>query len=289
MNAGDELRLRFPEAPPPAARAGPRLRRRRRRLGEGRRLQHDASRGPSCRCRRTPAAATTRRRGGSRTIPSIASTRTTSPEYHTRYVTLGRRPRRASRWRRTQPPAVRRDHDTATPGSPSSLYLRRAAARRRSSSAASASRPARPPPSGDADPLAQLRLPLTESAKAAGLDFVHEAPTLDPKLAHIMPQVASMGAAVSVVDFDRDGWPDLYVTNSEEGSRNRLFRNRGRRHVRRRRRAARRRRPQSARDRRLDGRGLGRLRQRRLRGSVPLSLGPPGALSQRRRAAASRA
>ena len=34
---------------------------------------------------------------------------------------------------------------------------------------------------------------LTESAKAAGLDFVHEAPTLDPKLAHIMPQVSVDG------------------------------------------------------------------------------------------------
>jgi hypothetical protein len=75
--------------------------------------------------------------------------------------------------------------------------------------------------------LTQYGFRLTESAKAAGLEFVHDAPTLDPKLAHIMPQVASMGAAVSVVDVDRDGLPDLYVTDSKEGSRNRLFRNRG--------------------------------------------------------------
>jgi enediyne biosynthesis protein E4 len=68
---------------------------------------------------------------------------------------------------------------------------------------------------------------LTESAKAAGLDFVHEVPTLDRKLEHIMPQISAMGAAVSVVDFDRDGHQDLYVTNSKEGSKNRLYRNRG--------------------------------------------------------------
>ena len=80
---------------------------------------------------------------------------------------------------------------------------------------------------GSTNPLIQYGFRLTESAKAAGLEFVHAAPTLDPKLAHIMPQVASMGAAVSVVDVDRDGLPDLYVTDSKEGSNNRLFRNRG--------------------------------------------------------------
>ena len=68
---------------------------------------------------------------------------------------------------------------------------------------------------------------MTESAKAAGLDFVHEAPTLDPKLAHIMPQVASMGAAVSVVDFDRDGHAGPLRDQQPEGSQNRLYRNRG--------------------------------------------------------------
>src|SRR5262245_25615627 len=64
-----------------------------------------------------------------------------------------------------------------------------------------------------------------ESAKASGIDFTHVAPVLDPKLNHIMPQVASMGAAVSVVDFDRDGWQDIYFTSSGEGSANRLYRN----------------------------------------------------------------
>ncbi len=73
----------------------------------------------------------------------------------------------------------------------------------------------------------QFGFRFAEQSAAAGLRHQHEGPTLDPQLAHIMPQIASMGAAVSVTDFDRDGWPDLYVTNSREGSRNRLFRNRG--------------------------------------------------------------
>ena len=68
---------------------------------------------------------------------------------------------------------------------------------------------------------------LEEVSKAAGINFTHAAPRLDPKLDHIMPQVASMGAGVSVVDFDRDGWQDLYATNSGEGSQNALYRNNG--------------------------------------------------------------
>src|SRR5258705_134046 len=68
---------------------------------------------------------------------------------------------------------------------------------------------------------------LQESSKKAGIDFVHQAPTLDAKLEHIMPIVNSMGASVSVVDFDHDGLLDFYVVNSGEGSKNRLYRNRG--------------------------------------------------------------
>ena len=68
---------------------------------------------------------------------------------------------------------------------------------------------------------------LEEVAQASGISFVHQAPTLDPQLDHIMPQVASMGAAVSIVDFDRDGWSDIYATNSSKGSRNSLYRNIG--------------------------------------------------------------
>lgn len=66
---------------------------------------------------------------------------------------------------------------------------------------------------------------LEEVSQAAGINFVHHAPQLDSKLDAIMPEVASMGASVSIVDFDRDGWPDIYVTNSAIGSKNALYRN----------------------------------------------------------------
>ena len=66
---------------------------------------------------------------------------------------------------------------------------------------------------------------LQEVSQASRIQFTHTAPTLDHRLDHIMPQVASMGAAVSIVDFDRDGWADIYVTNSGEGSKNALFKN----------------------------------------------------------------
>lgn len=75
--------------------------------------------------------------------------------------------------------------------------------------------------------LARYGFYLEEVAQASGVNFVHQAPTLDRQLDHIMPQVASMGAAVSIVDFDRDGWSDIYATNSGEGSRNSLYRNAG--------------------------------------------------------------
>jgi hypothetical protein len=64
-----------------------------------------------------------------------------------------------------------------------------------------------------------------EVSHQIGINFTHQAPKLDSRLDHIMPQVASMGAAVSIVDFDRDGFPDIYVTNSGEGSKNALYHN----------------------------------------------------------------
>jgi hypothetical protein len=66
---------------------------------------------------------------------------------------------------------------------------------------------------------------LEPDNKDANINFRHQSPQLDPKLKHIEPQIASMGASVSVVDFDNDGWNDIYFTNSRTGSQNALYRN----------------------------------------------------------------
>jgi len=83
-----------------------------------------------------------------------------------------------------------------------------------------------PADAGD-EATARYGFRLDEVAAEAGIDFVHQAPIFDAQLDHIMPQVASMGASVSIVDFDRDGWQDLYVTSSALDTANRLYRNDG--------------------------------------------------------------
>lgn len=68
---------------------------------------------------------------------------------------------------------------------------------------------------------------LDEVSESIGIDFMHERPSLDSKLDHILPQVASLGASVSIVDFNGDGYQDMYVTNSNIGSQNALYQNMG--------------------------------------------------------------
>ncbi|HXF96457.1 MAG TPA: VCBS repeat-containing protein, partial [Gemmatimonadales bacterium] len=81
--------------------------------------------------------------------------------------------------------------------------------------------------SARAGALERYGFAFEEVSRAAGIRFAHRAPELDPRLRPIMPWVAAYGASVSVVDFDRDGWQDLHLTNSAVDSRNALYRNRG--------------------------------------------------------------
>ncbi len=64
---------------------------------------------------------------------------------------------------------------------------------------------------------------LSEVAQASGIDFVHQSPRLDSKVAHIAAHIAALGACVSVADVNNDGWPDLYFTSSRFGTSNALY------------------------------------------------------------------
>ncbi|MGZ3331255.1 MAG: CRTAC1 family protein [Gemmatimonadaceae bacterium] len=82
-------------------------------------------------------------------------------------------------------------------------------------------------PSRAAADAAHPGFALRDETAAAGINFVHHRPTFDPKIAGIEPHVAALGASVSVTDFDGDGKPDLYFTNSSFGQPNALYRNKG--------------------------------------------------------------
>jgi len=71
---------------------------------------------------------------------------------------------------------------------------------------------------------------LKEVSSKIGINFKHETPRLDSSLSNIMPEVASMGASVSVADFNDDGWEDIYLTNSRKGTKNALYENEGNGH-----------------------------------------------------------
>ena len=70
-----------------------------------------------------------------------------------------------------------------------------------------------------------LPFDLVESAARAGLANVHQRVVPHPSLANLAPWIGALGAGVAVVDYDEDGWPDVYLTNSAVGSKNRLYRN----------------------------------------------------------------
>jgi enediyne biosynthesis protein E4 len=71
----------------------------------------------------------------------------------------------------------------------------------------------------EAASLARHGFYLKEVSSEAGINFVHQAPALDPQLNPIMPEVASMGASVSIVDFDRFAiWATAHSRRSPENS-----------------------------------------------------------------------
>lgn len=75
--------------------------------------------------------------------------------------------------------------------------------------------------SADAEPF------FEDVALSAGVSFKHTNRTFHNPYAHIMEGYTALGAAVAVADFDHDGFEDLFVTDSQDGAKNRLFKNRG--------------------------------------------------------------
>lgn len=88
--------------------------------------------------------------------------------------------------------------------------------------------------SSEAEGAREVRAPslveteiFSEVTQQAGIDHRHSKPELDSAISNIMSWMASVGAAVAVSDYDRDGWVDLFATNSRKGEPNYLYRNRG--------------------------------------------------------------
>ena len=82
------------------------------------------------------------------------------------------------------------------------------------------SAPGLPPAAGP------LPFSLTEAASAAGLVHAHGKLDIHPSLANVAPFVAALaGAGAAVADVDGDGWPDVYLTSAQRGSRNHLYHN----------------------------------------------------------------
>ncbi len=77
-----------------------------------------------------------------------------------------------------------------------------------------------------ASPLSAVKA-FTDVTEAAGIKHCHHKPVLDHKLDNIMSWVCSVGAAAAAADFDNHGWVDLYVTDSDKGTPNYLYRNNG--------------------------------------------------------------
>jgi tetratricopeptide (TPR) repeat protein len=81
--------------------------------------------------------------------------------------------------------------------------------------------------SASAGPPDSAGVRFVEVTQEAGFRHQHHKPILDSQLSNIDTWVSSVGAAAAAGDYDRDGWIDLYVTNSRKGEPNYLYRNNG--------------------------------------------------------------
>jgi len=68
---------------------------------------------------------------------------------------------------------------------------------------------------------------FADVTQKAGVAVKHTNRTFKNPYANIMQGYTALGASVAVADYDRDGFEDIFVTDSQENGRNRLYHNRG--------------------------------------------------------------
>jgi enediyne biosynthesis protein E4 len=73
----------------------------------------------------------------------------------------------------------------------------------------------------------KLGFAFEDHTAASGVQFQHRVAPIDERARNAQDHVMAVGAAVSAVDFDQDGWIDLYFTNSDFKAPNALYRNLG--------------------------------------------------------------
>jgi enediyne biosynthesis protein E4 len=80
-------------------------------------------------------------------------------------------------------------------------------------------------PDGDL-PDVDLSFKLTDATAEVKLNHTHVAMIPHKSVANIGPFLTGLaGASVAVVDYDDDGWPDIYFTSSGQGAKNQLYKN----------------------------------------------------------------
>jgi hypothetical protein len=73
----------------------------------------------------------------------------------------------------------------------------------------------------------QSRIKFTETGEKSGVRNIHQTRKFQGKHADVLGMFTSGGAASAVGDFDNDGDDDIFVVNSNQGTRHRLYRNDG--------------------------------------------------------------
>lgn len=77
------------------------------------------------------------------------------------------------------------------------------------------------------DRSAESKIRFDEIAERVGVRHVHRARSFEGEHGQVLEMFTAGGASVAIGDYNNDGWEDVFLTSSELGAPNRLFRNNG--------------------------------------------------------------